>query len=49
MSIVNVALLQMTAHESDQAANLAKGEVFCREAWNMGADIALFPEIKVPN
>jgi N-carbamoylputrescine amidase len=45
MSIVNVALLQMTALESGQAANLAKGEAFCREAWNMGADIALFPEM----
>ena len=32
MSIITIALLQMTACGSDQAANLAKGEDFCREA-----------------
>ncbi len=42
---VAVALLQMTSCGSDQAANLAKGEQFCRRARNMGADIALFPEM----
>ena len=40
-----VALLQMTSHGHDQAANLAKGEEYCRRAAAMGADLALFPEI----
>ena len=35
----------MTAHSNDQAANLVKGEEFCRRAHAMGADIALFPEM----
>ena len=35
----------MAAHGTDQAANLAKGETFCRRAAAMGADIALFPEM----
>jgi N-carbamoylputrescine amidase len=42
---ITVALLQMTSCGNDQAANLAKGEQFCRRARNMGADIALFPEM----
>ncbi|QBD83507.1 carbon-nitrogen hydrolase family protein [Ktedonosporobacter rubrisoli] len=42
---VTVALLQMTGHANDQAANLRKGEAFCRQARQMGADIALFPEM----
>src|SRR5579871_1947970 len=48
MSIVRIALLQMTPcgdDGTDQAANLAKGETFCRQARQMGADIALFPEM----
>ena len=45
MSIVTVALLQMTALGADQDANLTKGEEFCRRASAMGADIALFPEM----
>ena len=45
MSIITIALLQMTACGSDQAANLAKGETFCRQAQALGADIALFPEM----
>jgi predicted amidohydrolase len=45
MSVIKVALLQMTAHGFDQEANLAKGEAFCRRAREMGADIALFPEM----
>jgi N-carbamoylputrescine amidase len=45
MDMLNVALLQMTSHGSDQQANLAKGEAFCRQARQMGADIALFPEM----
>jgi N-carbamoylputrescine amidase len=45
MSALRVALLQMVPYGSDQEANLAKGEVFCRHARDMGADIALFPEM----
>jgi N-carbamoylputrescine amidase len=40
-----IALLQMTAHGDDREANLAKGEAFCRRAKEMGADLALFPEM----
>jgi len=35
----------MTACGTDQDANLTKGETFCRQASEMGADIALFPEM----
>lgn len=42
---ITIALLQMTACGNDQAANLAKGEEYCRRAKAMGADIALFPEM----
>ncbi|HYP00201.1 MAG TPA: carbon-nitrogen hydrolase family protein [Pyrinomonadaceae bacterium] len=45
MKAIRVALLQMTGCGDDRAANLAKGEVFCRRARAMGADIALFPEM----
>src|SRR2546421_216793 len=45
MSQLTIALLQMTSNGSDQDANLAKGEAFCRQAHEMGADIALFPEM----
>jgi len=45
MSMINVALLQMTACGTDQEANKAKAESFCRRAHAMGADIALFPEM----
>lgn len=45
VAVLQIALLQMTAHGSDQEANLAKGEAFCRRARAMGADIALFPEM----
>ena len=45
MSAIKIALLQMTAHGTDLAANLAKGEAFCRRAAAMGADVALFPEM----
>jgi predicted amidohydrolase len=45
MRMLNVALLQMASCGTDQAANLAKGEAFCRRARQMGADIALFPEM----
>jgi len=42
---ITIALLQMTSCGNDQAANLAKGEEYCRHAKIMGADIALFPEM----
>src|SRR5256885_15798189 len=45
MKAVKVALLQMTGCGHDRAASLAKGELFCRRAQAMGADIALFPEM----
>ena len=45
MAAVKVALLQMAACGNDQDANRAKGEIFCRRASTIGADIALFPEM----
>jgi N-carbamoylputrescine amidase len=45
LSLVRIALLQMTAFGDDQDANLSKGEAFCRRAKGMGADVALFPEM----
>jgi N-carbamoylputrescine amidase len=42
---IRVALLQMTGCENDRGANLSKGEIFCRRARAMGADVALFPEM----
>lgn len=45
MTLVTVALLQMASFGYDQPANLRKGEAFCRQARDMGADIALFPEM----
>jgi N-carbamoylputrescine amidase len=45
MSYFNIALLQMAGAGFDQDANLAKGDAFCRRAANMGADLALFPEM----
>jgi N-carbamoylputrescine amidase len=45
MSMFNVALLQMVSCGADQAANLRKGEAFCRRAAAMGTDLALFPEM----
>jgi predicted amidohydrolase len=43
--MLRIALLQMVARGNDQAANLAKGEDFCRRARATGADLALFPEM----
>ena len=43
--MLKIALLQMTSCGVDPAANLAKGEDFCRRAKALDADIALFPEI----
>ena len=45
MSLIRIALLQMAASGSDQDANRSKGEAFCRLAKQMGADVALFPEM----
>lgn len=42
---LTVGLLQMAPCGADQAANLAKAEVFCRRAAARGADVALFPEM----
>jgi N-carbamoylputrescine amidase len=45
MDRLTIGLLQMTAGGMDLEANKAKGEAFCRRAHEMGADIALFPEM----
>ena len=45
MSTFTVALLQMSSAGYDQEANLRKGDVFCRRAAALGADLALFPEM----
>lgn len=45
MGTLRVALLQLTPNGADQQANLEKGEAFCRQARQMGADVALFPEM----
>jgi N-carbamoylputrescine amidase len=45
MKAIRVALLQMLGCGHDRAAAQAKGELFCRRARAMGADIALFPEM----
>lgn len=44
MTVFQVALLQMISGKS-QSDNLKKGLAFCRRAKEMGADIALFPEM----
>ena len=43
--LIKIALLQMTSCGSNRNANQAKGDIFCRRARAMGADIALFPEM----
>ena len=45
MSVFRIALLQLTACGDNQDANRDKGEEYCRRAADMGADIALFPEM----
>ena len=42
---INIALLQMTGCGLDREASRKKGELFCRRAQELGADIALFPEM----
>ncbi len=45
MRKLRVALLQLLSSGYDQVANQAKGEQYCRMARQLGADIALFPEM----
>lgn len=45
MSVLRVALLQMDGGAFEVEANAAKGEGFCRRAKELGADVALFPEM----
>lgn len=48
MTMLRVALLQMAPAEpdgTDREANAAKAESYCRQAREMSADIALFPEM----
>jgi len=45
MTIIKIALLQMVGSKFDQEASLVKGEAYCRNACEMGADVALFPEM----
>lgn len=42
---MRIALLQMTSHGGDVAANGEKGAAACRRAAEQGAEIALFPEM----
>ena len=45
MSILKIALLQMTSNGADQDKNLEKGTEFCKRAAEQGVDIILFPEM----
>lgn len=45
LSVLRIALLQLTGAPRDAAANAAKGERALREAAARGADLALFPEL----
>jgi predicted amidohydrolase/GNAT superfamily N-acetyltransferase len=45
VGMFKVALLQLLAAGNDQEANLLKGYKECRGAADMGADLALFPEM----
>lgn len=42
---IKIALLQIISNTDDQEANLQKGDAYCRQAKEQGADIALFPEM----
>ena len=44
MGILNLALLQIAPRDTVQG-NLEKGVEYCRRARELGADIALFPEM----
>lgn len=45
MTSTTVVLLQISAFGADQIKNQAKGIQYCRQAAQLGADIALFPEM----
>ena len=45
MAVLRVALLQMDGVAFDVEANAAKAEGFCRQAKEIGAGVALFPEM----
>jgi predicted amidohydrolase len=45
MAKLKIALLQMASCGMDQRANLLKGEEYCRRGAELGADVALFPEM----
>ncbi len=45
MDKFKVAILQLASEGIDQEINKQKGELFCREAKELGAHIALFPEM----
>ncbi len=45
MTSLRIALLQLVSAGRDRAANRAKGVASCRGAADLGADIALFPEM----
>lgn len=45
MKPLRIALLQALSAGWDRDANIAKGERLCRKAHELGADIALFPEM----
>ena len=45
MASLRIALLQLAPAGRDRAANRAKGIASCRAAAELGADVALFPEL----
>ena len=45
MKPFKIALLQLTSHGFNQKSNEEKGLIYCRKASELGADIALFPEM----
>lgn len=45
MRTIKIALLQLTGCGTDREASREKGELFCRRACELGADVALFPEM----
>ena len=45
MTSISVALLQISAFGNNQVKNQAKGIQYCRQAAQLGVDIALFPEM----
>lgn len=45
MTSITIALLQISSFGTDQEKNQVKGIQYCRQASQLGADIALFPEM----